>query len=708
MQPDLNTMITWQNDYLNAPRAQIDENIKTMLELFKDRTSMDLLHHIFYDPHQRDQGSCNNCWVWAGTGIMEIALDVEKEVLDRLSIQYFNSCYTSSYACCPGNLDDFAAWYGIQGLAIPWSNPNASFVDVGRGCADGSSLVSCGSIPDTPSYAIRSIAAEPIIEASTSQTEAIIRLKTVLQENKGIFFGISFPNATAVSSFFDFWGCASGETEETLWPDTSTYCGQEWEESGGAGGHAVLLVGYNDDDPDPANHYWIALNSWGDPLGRPNGLFRIPIQMDYECEYPDTESGTSFSAYHFFTLKIDFAEKIIGAEYFIDNDPGEGYGMPISSPIDGAFDEHEEEVELSDIDTSGLTIGLHEISVRFIDEEDRWSLARGTTFRVSGDHYIAAAEYFFDNDPGEGHGFPIYAEDHVFNEPEEDLLLSDIDTSSLPLGIHTLFLRVLDSDGFWSAPRQFSFEVSASTSVTNAEYYIDTDPGPGNGFALLPLDGDWGDQEEDVWKNVDTSSLSCESHQICVRTQDNYGRWGPVACENFFITSTDPDDFDSDGIPNGEDNCPETPNPDQFDEDEDGWGTACDCIDINPWVHPEAEEICGNGIDDDCDDKADYDDPDCLCEYSLELNASYEGSMFGLNFSLGTAGPANWANYLILTYPSVQVIPLWTSSLPAICIPVDIPTISFTLPSMGWVCAYTYLFSEGIEAYDLACVDTGI
>ena len=36
------------------------------------------------------------------------------------------------------------------------------------------------------------------------------------------------------------------------------------------------------------------------------------------------------------------------------------------------------------------------------------------------------------------------------------------------------------------------------------------------------------------------------------------------------------DDQDNDGIPNTEDNCPSTPNPDQEDANEDGTGDACE------------------------------------------------------------------------------------------------------------------------------------
>ena len=103
------------------------------------------------------------------------------------------------------------------------------------------------------------------------------------------------------------------------------------------------------------------------------------------------------------------------------------------------------------------------------------------------------------------------------------------------------------------------------------------------------------------------------------------------------------------------------------------------------------------------------DDPDCQpVEFTLELIASYDAGTMSLEYTLGTPEEVLWLNYLILTSPSVQVIPLWSVPLPVLDPPLYIP-ISFPLPALGMLGFYTTLYSaSGPEAFQLVWVDTGL
>ena len=56
---------------------------------------------------------------------------------------------------------------------------------------------------------------------------------------------------------------------------------------------------------------------------------------------------------------------------------------------------------------------------------------------------------------------------------------------------------------------------------------------------------------------------------------------GQVTGATLNVTLTGLPDGDGDGVPDGDDNCPATPNPDQADSDGDGIGDACDTCDGN-------------------------------------------------------------------------------------------------------------------------------
>ena len=183
MQPDRETRLKWIQRFENAPKAYIDEALKFSIPM---TGSLSLLSHLNYVPADRNQGSCGNCWAWAGTGVMEINLDVNEGIFDRLSVQYLNSCYGTGvdYACCGGWLSDVADFYTTNPQAIPWSNTNASWADGARTCGSGSSLVSCASISTSPNYPITSINEATITTHGVSQATAIQNIRTCSTRTK--------------------------------------------------------------------------------------------------------------------------------------------------------------------------------------------------------------------------------------------------------------------------------------------------------------------------------------------------------------------------------------------------------------------------------------------------------------------------------------------------------------------------------------------
>jgi len=282
MRPDYETRMKWIESYENAPRIRSAPMVEAAD--FSPGGSLDLLSHLQYTPSQRNQGSCGNCWAWAGTGIMEIALDVQEGIQERLSIQYLNSCDDAN-ACCGGWLADVTHFYSEKGWAIPWSNNSASWQDDGCSCSSGGSAVACKDISMVPWYQIESIETRSIethfdgLTPEEAQAQAIANIKGVLDQNRAVWFAFFMGTDDDWSAFRSFW---YNQGEDVLWDFDST-CGKPYYPSEG-GGHAVLCVGYNDDVAEP---YWIMLNSWGTSgtpeTGRPKGLFHVAMDMDYDC-----------------------------------------------------------------------------------------------------------------------------------------------------------------------------------------------------------------------------------------------------------------------------------------------------------------------------------------------------------------------------------------------------------------------------------------
>ena len=293
-------VLAMQEANLNLPRFTVPEDLTQI-----PPGSFSHLDKFVYIPSEWDQtgGSeehCGNCWVWASTGALQLDLAYNQKITDRLSVQYFASSYhngTGIWACCGGSPVWFADFYNTTKQVIPWSNTNASFVDSRSMCEQGESTVmNASDISMVPSYALDQVSAL-MISTNAQYEESLISNESAINAIKA---ALHSEKAVLVVYTPDDWNQMM-----TFWTNQSSYDTFIPYQTPGAthndGGHVMLILGY--DDTDPADRYWLVLNSWGAPDNRPDGLFRMSMDLDYALQNPD-----GVNAYEFYILNVTYPE----------------------------------------------------------------------------------------------------------------------------------------------------------------------------------------------------------------------------------------------------------------------------------------------------------------------------------------------------------------------------------------------------------------
>ncbi|RYY67653.1 MAG: hypothetical protein EOO12_00395 [Chitinophagaceae bacterium] len=208
--------------------------------------------------------------------------------------------------------------------------------------------------------------------------------------------------------------------------------------------------------------------------------------------------------------------QLAAAEYFIDTDPGAGNGTPITVSAGTTLNEN-----LS-VPTTGLAAGDHWLYVRSRLSDGRWSHAERRRFFVTND--IAAAEYFFDTDPGPGLGVALAITPGATLDESHAIA-----TTGLAAGTHTLYVRTQSSTGVWSLREARAFFINES--IVAAEYYIDTDPGAGLGTPIAVTPG----ASIDVNLSISSGVLPPGSHRIYIRSRNSGGKWSFVETRTFYV-----------------------------------------------------------------------------------------------------------------------------------------------------------------------------
>lgn len=229
-------------------------------------------------------------------------------------------------------------------------------------------------------------------------------------------------------------------------------------------------------------------------------------------------------------------QPMVQAEYFFDTDPGLGNAtaITITQGIDSS-------TIASAVSTTGLTPGYHVLFIRTRDNKGFWSLYQPREFFIHMP--LVAAEYFFDTDPGTGNGISLAVTPGI----DSTIINSTISTTGVGSGNHVLFVRTKDQNGKWSLyqPREFNVK----SLIMASEYFIDTDPGVGNGIPM-PV----GTPSDSVTFNgvVTTGALPFGNHFLFVRTKDQKGVWSLYEPQQFTTGSPLPVEWISfDAICNG-------------------------------------------------------------------------------------------------------------------------------------------------------------
>lgn len=261
------------------------------------------LDYFNYSPSEWDQTGgaeehCGNCWVFADTGALQLDMAYQQNMTDRLSVQYFTSSYhngTGIWACCGGSPVWFADFYNATKKAIPITNTNASFADSKSICDKGdSTAINATYIATSPFYPIEQVSAEMIStnsryeEKEITNASAINAIKAALLSKKAVLI-VYTPDDW--SNMMDYW---TNHTSDDIFVPGPTPGSTEND-----GGHVMLMIGY--DDNDPKNRYWTVLNSWGAPENHPEGLFKMTMDLDYSLQCPD-----GVNTYEFYVLNVTY------------------------------------------------------------------------------------------------------------------------------------------------------------------------------------------------------------------------------------------------------------------------------------------------------------------------------------------------------------------------------------------------------------------
>lgn len=228
---------------------------------------------------------------------------------------------------------------------------------------------------------------------------------------------------------------------------------------------------------------------------------------------------------------------VTAIEYYFDTEPGVGNGTALSITAGNTIN------ETYSFDVSSLNVGYHFIYIRTKNQNNNWSLYDKKVFYISEPHThtpspITTIEYYLDTEPGTGNGKTVtVTSGNTINETFSlDLFTTNDDVPTVLTDFHFIYFRAKNQNNTWGLYDKKNFYVSevftpVNTTITNAEFFVDTDPGIGNASAItLPVAN--GNQYA---FDITAPSLTEGDHLLYIRIKNSSNIWSLYDVVSFTV-----------------------------------------------------------------------------------------------------------------------------------------------------------------------------